>query len=139
MASNDMIVKIMKFIPNSDDFEHMLELSFTDIEPIIGAKPVFSYSQEEVINMSKPEYREKFAEWETETREHYRNSYSTFERWNRDCLLEMPDKDLDHLVWLCDHILNHTITSMDIVECNTFTPHGLYFDKNKRVVICSME
>ena len=106
---------IMNSIPRIEDFERMLELSPDHFDTIIEVKPIFANHDEK-------------DEWE-------RNMYNRFVQWNRNCLWELSDEVLEHLIWLCDRITTNNVANMDMEHCGAFESDGIHFDKNKRLII----
>ena len=130
-----MIKKIMGYIPDEDNFERMLEFSPDEFEEIIGKKPVFEYSQEDVIKMTKEEYNVAFGDWETKVSNWNLTTYDSFQKWNFACLLKMDDDELEHLGWLCDAIGQSKVHNMDMESTAAFHTEGVYFNKDTELVI----
>jgi len=137
-AKENMIAKLMKLIPNEDEFDRMTNLRPDHYEAMQNDKPEFPYSQEEVAKMTKEEYRAAFIKWECETADHYvhfRFSYEKFVDWNITCLNLMDDDELKHLGWLCDAIGQSKVSNMDMEDCSEFKTQGLYFNQDTVLVI----
>jgi len=130
------IETIMKFIPSVAEFGRMLDISHPAFEYIVGPKPVFPYSQEDATMMHKEEYKMKFAHWEGDVRIWEKNGYDKFRRWNLYCLTETDaDRELHHLQWLCNRIANKKVCNMDMEFVDPFQTAGIYFDKNRNLVV----
>ena len=131
----------MKLIPCKNQFGRMLDLSLKDFEFIVGEKPVFPYSQEEVDEMMKDEekmdkeYKAAFMVWEDELLTWALFAYKKFVEWNRKCLNEMYEDDMEHLEWLCEWIAKGNVRNMDMESCGEFHTDGIYFNNNKKLVI----
>ena len=130
--------KAMKLIPCEGEFDRMVGLCPDEYEDMLNEKPVFPYSQDEVAKMTKEEYRAAFNKWECETADHYvhfRFSYDKFVEWNRTCLNEMYEDDMEHLEWLCEWIAKGNVRNMDMESCGEFHTAGIYFNNDKKLVI----
>jgi len=129
--------KIMTFVVSTkNDFERMLDISAKDLEAIIGKKPVFPYSRADVEKMTREEHRAAIAKWEHETYTVWEiQAYNTFNKWNSECLLATCEDQLDHLEWLCDSIAARKVAIMDMEHCGEFQAQGIYFNKNRKLVI----
>jgi hypothetical protein len=130
--------KILKMIPCKDEFGRMVDLCPEDYEDILKEKLVFPYSQGEVIEMTKEEYKAAFTKWERETAEDYKNfnySYEQFIQWNQNCILNLCEDELEHLNWLCDWIAKGKVRNVDMESCGEFQTQGVYFNKDKKLVI----
>ena len=130
--------KAMKLIPCEEEFGRMTDFHPDDYEAMLNNKPEFPYSQEEVVKMSKEEYRTAFIKWECQTADHYihfRFSYDKFVEWNRKCFNEMYEDDMEHLEWLCEWIAKGNVRNMDMESCGEFHTAGLYFNEDKKLVI----
>ena len=126
--------KIMKMIPCEDEFKRMMDLCPRDYEDILKEKLVFPYSQGEVIEMTKEEYKAAFTNWERKIKEDCENfsySYDKFVQWNKNCILNLCEDELEHLDWLCDWIAKGKVRNVDMESCGEFTTEGIYFNKNK--------
>ena len=62
-------------------------------------------------------------------------SYTTFLKWNINCINELSDKDIEWLNELCNRIGNKKIKLMDEESCVAFDAFKIYFDKNKKICI----
>jgi len=130
--------KMMKFIPNEDEFGRMVDLYPDNYQTMLNEKPVFPYSQEEIAKMTKEEYRAAFNKWECETAIHYvhcRFSYDKFRAWNEKCLYNLYEDERESMEWLCDWIAKGKVRNMDMECCGEFHTAGFYFNENKQLVI----
>lgn len=130
--------KILKMIPYEEEFKRMMDLCPRDYKDILKEKLEFPYSQAEIIEMTKEEYKAAFTKWERETAEHYKNfsySYNQFVQWNKNCVLKLCEDELEHLDWLCDWITENRVRNMDMESCGEFHTLGVYFNKDKKLVI----
>jgi hypothetical protein len=133
---NKLVSKIMDLIPDVDDFKRIMDLNPDAFDIDIGPKPVFPYSQEDVENMTKSEYREAFVKWEYERYDVWEdNKYYEFHDYNNDLLDDMELNELMDLFHICKRIKSCKMSFMDIKSDVPFKPKGLYFDKNKELVI----
>ena len=55
-------------------------------------------------------------------------SYSTFLKWNIDCINELSDKDKEWVTGLCKRIGGNQINLMDEESCVAFEAYKIYFD-----------
>lgn len=130
--------KILKMIPCEEEFKRMLDLCPEDYEDILSEKLVFPYSQAELMEMSKDEYEAAFTNWERKIAEDSRNfsyCYYQFVQWNKNCVLNLCEDELEHLDWLCDWIAKDKVCNVDMEDCGEFQTAGIYFNKNKKLVI----
>ena len=63
------------------------------------------------------------------------DNYDKFVEWNRKCLDEMYEDDMEHLEWLCEWIAKGKVRNMDMEFCSEFRSQGLYFNENRQLVI----
>ena len=136
------IKKAMKFIPCKDNFDRMVHLSPSEMKAIVCDKPTFPYSREQVEDMTKEEYRKAFAKWENDRygvlkvdESGDESMYQKFRDWNLKCLNGMYEDDMEHLDWLCDWIAEGKVRNMDMESCGEFHTEGIYFNKDKELVI----
>jgi hypothetical protein len=121
----------------------MLELSPDETKEIIRTKPVFPYSREQVENMTKADYRKAFAKWEQDRYGPFKEEmdkdtmYQKFYDWNRMCLNDTYEDELEHLSWLCDKIANGEVRNMDMESTAACRTTGIYFNAEKRLMIIS--
>jgi len=130
--------KILKMIPCEEEFKRMMDLCPRDYENILKEKLEFPYSQGEVMEMTKEEYKAAFTNWERKITEDYENfsyTYDKFVQWNQKCLNEMYEDDMEHLEWLCEWIAKGNVRNMDMESCGEFQTEGIYFNKDKKLVI----
>lgn len=126
---------ILKMIPGEYEFDRMVELALKDIERIVGPKPVFEHSQLEAIKMSKEDYKEKFIKWSSDSADWQLSAYDKFVEWNQNCILNLCEDELKHLDWLCDWIAENRVRNVDMENCGEFSTDGVYFNKDKKLVI----
>lgn len=127
--------QIIKMIPCEDEFWRMMELSPKRMERIVDRKPVLEYSQADIINMSKEEYKEKFLKWSSDSADWQLSAYEKFVEWNRNCILEMGEDDRKHLAWFCRRILKWEVINLDMEACCEFGTVGIYFNSLKQLVV----
>jgi hypothetical protein len=130
--------KILKMIPHKEEFERMMDLCPRDYENILKEKLEFPYSQSEVMEMTKEEYKAAFTNWERKITEDYENfsyTYDLFVQWNKTCVLNLCEDELEHLELLCEWIAKGNVRNMDMESCGEFHTAGLYFNKDKKLVI----
>ena len=130
--------KILKHIPCEDEFKRMMDLCPRDYEDILAEKLEFPYSQGELMEMSKEEYKAAFTNWERKIAEDTKNfsySYDQFVQWNKKCVLNLCEDELEHLDWLCDWIAKDKVRNVDMESCGEFSTDGVYFNKDKKLVI----
>ena len=125
--------KILKMIPCKDEFGRMVDLCPEDYEDVLKEKLEFPYSQGELMEMSKEEYKAAFTNWERKIAEDY--SYDLFVQWNQNCILNLCEDELEHLNWLCDWIAKGKVRNVDMECCGEFQTQGVYFNKDKKLVI----
>ena len=133
-----MVYKIMEFIPDMDEFEHMMKLAPDDFVGMtdVGPRPVFPYSREDVEKMTKEEYRVAFAKWENERYERWEdNKYYSFRDCNSDWLNDIDVQKVMELYQLCQRIKRREVSYMDIGSGVHFEAKGIYFNKDKKLVI----
>jgi hypothetical protein len=62
-------------------------------------------------------------------------SYTSFLKWNINCINELSDKDKEWLTGLCKRIGDNQINLMDEESCVAFEAYKIYFDENKKICI----
>jgi len=139
------IDNIMKLVPCKGQFERMVDLSPSEMKEIVRTKPVFPYTREQVGDMTQEEFCEAFAKWDhdrygygvpTVDEEMDEDTmYQKFRDWNLKCLNGMYEDEFEHLEWLCDRIANKKVRNLDIEDCGEFLTGGIYFNKDKHLVI----
>ena len=68
--------------------------------------------------------------------EHYEEKcYEAFLKWNRKCLEEQSNSELNHLVWLFGKFANDSLLLMDEESGACFGASNFFFDQNKNLVI----
>jgi hypothetical protein len=130
--------KILKMIPCEEEFKRMMDLCPRDYEDILKEKLEFPYSQSEIIEMTKEEYKAAFTNWERKIKEDCENfsySYDKFVQWNKNCILNLCEDELEHLDWLCEWIAKGRVRNVDMESCGEFSTEGIYFNKDKKLVI----
>jgi hypothetical protein len=130
-----VVEKILKMIPCDYEFDRMAELALKDIEGIVGPKPVFKCSQIEAIKMDREDYKEKFVKWSSDSADWQLSAYDKFVQWNQNCILNLSEDELKHLEWLCDWIAENRVHNVDMEDCGEFSTEGIYFNKDKKLVI----
>ena len=129
---------ILNMIPRKEEFKRMMDLCPRDYEDILAEKLEFPYSQGELMEMSKEEYNAAFTNWERKIKEDCENfsySYDKFVQWNKNCILNLCEDELEHLDWLCDWIAKDKVRNVDMESCGEFQTDGVYFNKDKKLVI----
>lgn len=127
--------KILKMIPCDYEFDRMVDLALKDIEGIVGPKPVFKCSQIEAIKMDREDYKKKFVKWSSDSADWQLSAYDKFVEWNKNCVLKLCEDELEHLDWLCEWIAENRVRNMDMECCGEFHTLGIYFNKDKKLVI----
>jgi hypothetical protein len=61
--------------------------------------------------------------------------YVAFETWNRRCLEQMNNTDLNHLGWICGKMARGNLKLMDEESGACFEAHSFFFDQNKNLVL----
>jgi hypothetical protein len=62
-------------------------------------------------------------------------SYNEFLDWNISCIMEYSDEDFNFLVKLCSKIGCNQICQMDMESCVVWDSSGVFFNKEKNIVI----
>lgn len=62
-------------------------------------------------------------------------SYTSFLKWNINCINELSDKDKEWVTGLCKRIGDNQINLMDEESCVAFEAYKIYFDENKKICI----
>ena len=62
-------------------------------------------------------------------------SYDDFYDWNIKCILECSDEDYNFIAKLCSKISNKQINQMDMESCVVWDSDGVFFNKQKNLVI----
>jgi hypothetical protein len=62
-------------------------------------------------------------------------TYDDFLQWNIKCIMEYSDDDYNFLVKLCEKIGIDKIGQMDMESCVVWDSSGIFFNKNKKLVI----
>jgi hypothetical protein len=67
---------------------------------------------------------------------HYEEKcYIAFEKWNRKCLEQMNNTDLNHLAWICGKFKDSSLKLMDEESGACFDAHAFFFDRYEDLVI----
>ena len=61
--------------------------------------------------------------------------YAAFVKWNRTCLEQMTNTDLNHLAWLFEKFHTDSLKLMDEESGACFTAQNFYFDQDKNLVL----
>ena len=62
-------------------------------------------------------------------------SYNDFLEWNIKCIIECSEDDYNFIAKLCSKIANKQINQMDMESCIVWDSSGIFFNKEKNLVI----
>jgi hypothetical protein len=68
-------------------------------------------------------------------KQYEKKCYETFLKWNRKCLEQQSNTELNHLVWLVGKMEKCSLKIMDEESGACFTACNFFFDQNKKLVI----
>ena len=61
--------------------------------------------------------------------------YDVFVKWNRKCLNELTNTELNHLAWVFSKFNDSSLKLMDEESGACFTAQNFFFDQDKKLVI----
>ena len=64
-----------------------------------------------------------------------KESYNDFLEWNSKCIIECSDDDYNFIEKLCSRIGINKISQMDMECCTIWDSSGIFFNKQKNIVI----
>jgi hypothetical protein len=62
-------------------------------------------------------------------------SYDDFLEWNIKCIIECSEDDYNFIAKLCSKISSKQIGQMDMESCVVWESDGIFFNKQKNIVI----
>jgi len=63
------------------------------------------------------------------------SNYDEFVKWNTECVNNLTNGDIAHILWICKLITTSNLSLMDMESCIKFEASGIYFDEDKSLVI----